>query len=485
MAALLLLAVAVILLLLLVDFLRKNYTGLPLPHLTAFPVVGNALQLFSNPEQAHQVLADVSARFGHNSWKFNIFGREVAVLTGKDPELLKRAFVANRNHPQDQKDVLNDVSAGIFNLDIGPHHLAVKKAFRPFLMTSKYQDTVSRVLNAHCQRMVDSLKAQDGKVIDVQAMTSRFMFDALADLTLGAKLNNDSNSLFQDWSRVLDWMPWSFSINNTPYWKIRDTPYHQAYVASRDKIRKWCTAEVQRLVGELDSDAREPTSIMDFYLRQPVPEHGELSANELVDVAINWMWGAFDSTKFTIAMGILEAWRNPEILSRVRNEFIQVVGKTGFPNAQQLERSESPLLTYYTMETLRLYPPFPFLIGELADDSLDIGGGVVLPPGTSICKLLGVSLRNKQVWGQDAESFSLERWAQHYASGTTADPPGFLLFGKGPRSCPGEKIAMFDVRLFLGVLLRDFEFEFTGKPGLKFEVSLSGTGMEAKVRVRK
>jgi hypothetical protein len=51
--------------------------------------------------------------------------------------------------------------------------------------------------------------------------------------------------------------------------------------------------------------------------------------------------------------------------------------------------------------------------------------------------------------GPDANSFRPQRWIEHYEK-SSQDPSAFNLFGAGSRACPGEKIAYFDVRLFVG-----------------------------------
>ncbi len=408
-------------------------------------------------------------------FKFNMMGQENAVVTG---DLSLKALNAPRSRQKGMLEIVKPVGSGLFALPQGDLHQALRKAWRPFLMSTKYQDTITRVLSVHALRVHDRFDGLVGKgEVNIDREMQIAMFDALADLTFGASIDsNKEPKFFEAWSIVLQWVFWDFSINGVGYWKLYKTEFRAKYEEAYGVIKGFIADNISRMQRELDTEPREPTSIMDFYLRSN--DSTPLTFEELQGHAINWFWGAYDSTRFIITIGLVEGARNPEAKQRVAEEFAKVSGGTGLPSAAELERTSMPQLHAFTAEVLRLYPPFPVLFSELAAD-LEIGG-VTLPSGTGIIGVTWSEQRDPAIWGADAETFRPQRWIEHYKI-HTADPAAFILFGSGPRSCPGERIAYFDVRLFLGTLMRDFDFTFSKQPEVVLEVSLQAKNAMATI----
>lgn len=110
------------------------------------------------------------------------------------------------------------VASGLFSIPSGPRHAALRKLWRPFLTTQKYQDTISRIFAAHVERfektlegglnccfpvfflsLISSLVAASGPV-DMNELVASAMFDALMDLTVGANLDSRTNpKYFEAW----------------------------------------------------------------------------------------------------------------------------------------------------------------------------------------------------------------------------------------------------------------------------------------------
>jgi cytochrome P450 len=420
----------------------------------------------ADPPRMHLMFTRLAKKHG-NLFKFDMMGRTNVVVTG---ELARKSLNAPRNRQKDMLTIVKPVGNGLFAVPHGDLHQTLRKAFKPFLMSTKYQDNITRVLSVHAARTHDRFDALVGKEeVDIDREMQIAMFDALADLTLGACVDSAKEpKYFEAWTTVLQWMVWDFTINGTGYWKLYKTMYRAKYEEAEQVIRDFMADNISRLQSELETEAREPTSIMDFYLRT-TDGSAPLTFEELHGHAANWFWGGYDSTRFIITQGLIEGSKNPEAKRRVATEFAKVAGGTGLPCAAELERTSMPELHAFTAEVLRLYPPFPVIFSELAAD-FELGG-VALPRGTGVIQVSYADQRNPEFWGADAETFRPQRWIDHYKT-HIADPASFLLFGSGSRACPGERLAYFDVRLFLGTLLRDFDLSFTQQPEVILEVSL-------------
>ena len=139
--------------------------------------------------------------------------------------------------------------------------------------------------------------------------------------------------------------------------------------------------------------------------------------------------------------------RNPIVVDRVLTELRNVL-----PTIE-----DCPSLTFdivhahtfpYTMavfnETLRLYPPVPVELKECTTETT-FPDGTWLPKGSVVMWAPWSMGRSKQIWGQDADSFTPERWLTKDENGKVGliskTAFEFPVFNGGPRSCLGKNMA--------------------------------------------
>src|SRR5262249_28980675 len=102
-----------------------------------------------------------------------------------------------------------------------------------------------------------------------------------------------------------------------------------------------------------------------------------------------------------------------------------------------------PYLSAVVKESLRLYPPAPFLYRR---------GRERVPVVVSIWAMH----RHPGLW-DEPETFHPERWL-----GVSADPRAYMPFGLGPRVCIGRRFALIESRAALVEILRQYELRPTG-----------------------
>lgn len=91
-------------------------------------------------------------------------------------------------------------------------------------------------------------------------------------------------------------------------------------------------------------------------------------------------------------------------------------------------------------ETLRLYPPVPLNVKELAEDNLILPGGRVLKKGTVVLQAIYSMGRMEKIWGKYCREFKPERWLQDGVF-TSQDGFKFPVFSARPRVCLGKDFA--------------------------------------------
>lgn len=173
-------------------------------------------------------------------------------------------------------------------------------------------------------------------------------------------------------------------------------------------------------------------------------------------------FGAYETTAATAAYTLHLLAAHPDVQARVRDEVRAATlgspGRLGTGVA-------TPLLDACVSESMRLYPA-AFAVSRRAEVNLRIEAPatpddpapcvVDVPAGTRVLiNGIGIS-RSPRHWA-DPDVFRPERWL----AGTDKCARvtyGSLPFGGGPRACPGNKLALLEIRTVIAALVDAVEF---------------------------
>jgi cytochrome P450 len=182
------------------DWYKKNFLGAQVPRAKGIlPIFGNMFDCMKDPEHLYLWSTKAHKEYGE-IFKSNVLGLEIVNVSGSANRTLA---AASRNRPDFAKELVHDVGNGMFSLDLGRRHTALKKLMKPFLMSAKYQDTINRVLTPHLERLCEQLKKSDGQIVDMGDLMKTYMFDAFSDLCFGAELDSTKDdSIYKAWQNV-------------------------------------------------------------------------------------------------------------------------------------------------------------------------------------------------------------------------------------------------------------------------------------------
>ncbi|GJN40307.1 hypothetical protein PR202_gb29512 [Eleusine coracana subsp. coracana] len=164
-----------------------------------------------------------------------------------------------------------------------------------------------------------------------------------------------------------------------------------------------------------------------------------------------------DTSSGTIewGMALLLKLNHPATMAKLRVEIDDVVG-----TSRLLDETDLPNLLYLQCvitETLRLHPIAPLMAPHESSADCSVAG-YDIPAGTMLLVNVHAMHRDVSVWGEEAGTFSPERFENGKSEGKWMLP-----FGMGRRRCPGEGFAMKVVGLALGTLVQCFEWRRIGE----------------------
>ncbi|KAL9006362.1 MAG: hypothetical protein Q9188_000898 [Gyalolechia gomerana] len=333
------------------------------------------------------------------------------------------------------------------------------------------------------------------KPIKVNDWTSRVALDIVGIGGFGHDFNSikDPNGeLTQTYKRIfspgrsqrlLALLGWIF-----PRWLLASIPIkrnNDIETASKF-IKSTCYALVQQAKNKLSEteDTNHPTDLLSVTLSS-----AHFSDTDLVNQLMTFLLAGHETTASAFSWAICMLCAHPDMQTRLRAEI-----RSNIPDPRSLDSSISaseidrlPYLNAVCNEVLRVYPPLPITVRVAACDTSIVGHHI--PKGTAIFMSPWATNVNKELWGEDAETFNPDRWMDEKGNGNNSGGAdtnySFMTFLHGPRSCIGQGFAKGELLCLVAAWVGCFETAYE-VPGTKVEVrnGLASRPADLSVRVK-
>ncbi|CAA7268814.1 unnamed protein product [Cyclocybe aegerita] len=205
-----------------------------------------------------------------------------------------------------------------------------------------------------------------------------------------------------------------------------------------------------------------------------------LTDDELTGQISSLTFAATDTTSSALSRILYLLSVNKDCQDRAREEIKVAKEDNGGQDIDYDTLVSLPFLDAVCRETLRLYPPLPFLqrttradtVLPLATPVKGINGEDIrelpLPTGTPVFVSVISSNTNPRLWGPDSYKWRPERWLTPLPESLiNARIPGvyshLLMFIGGGRSCIGFKFSQLEMKVALALLLEKLEFTPSNK----------------------
>lgn len=172
----------------------------------------------------------------------------------------------------------------------------------------------------------------------------------------------------------------------------------------------------------------------------------------------------FDTTSTAIIFTLFLLSQHQDVQAKVYEELIIVMKD----EMSLLDYSNLKYLECVIKESLRLYPPVPYISRVVTEDTKC--GKLILPKHAEISIHIFDIHRDPNHF-PNPDEFDPYRFLPENTK--TRHPFAYIPFSAGLRNCIGQKFAMLELKILLATILKDFHLTpVTEKTNLQFEAGL-------------
>jgi cytochrome P450 len=320
-------------------------------------------------------------------------------------------------------------------------HMRLGKAF---VSMSAALDEYEQRLDAHCG---------SGEPFSLDLAMSHLTADIICRTVFSTSLRSqtavDVFESFTVFERTCAQVELKRLIFDKPFAAI---PQHPEVLAACERIRHHLGELVDSHLGASPGDgaAAWDDIAAEVIAARDIESGAAFTRKELLDQLGVMFLAGHETTASALIWTFMILGLQPQAMARVRAE-VDAAGE-GPLSLEQVRRMA--FVRNVFKETLRLYPPIPFIPRVAAEDS--VIGGHRVKRGTMLMIAPWTIHRHRDLWKHphafDPDRFSAER--EHELI-----PGAYLPFGLGPRVCIGAGFAQLEASLILARLCRRYDFE--------------------------
>ncbi|XP_073049088.1 cytochrome P450 CYP749A22-like [Primulina eburnea] len=311
-------------------------------------------------------------------------------------------------------------------------------------------------MSSSVSMMLENWKNYDGKEIDVFKEFGLLTAEVISRTAFGSSYLEGKN-IFEMVAELT-----STTVRNVN--KIRFPGISLVFKSDdeveAENLEKRIKGSIMELVKKRESSPN--SELGDFgsdYLGQLVKIRHEsdvkkrITTEQMID-EIKVIYGAGHLTTTSLLawcillLAIHEDWQE-----KAREEVKETLG-FHTPNSDGIARLRT--MNLIINECLRLYPP-ALTLTRKASKKVKLGN-LILPRNINIFIPILALHQNPLIWGEDAELFKPERFAEGVAKATKNNSAAFLPFGMGPRTCVGLNFTTNEAKIALSMILQRFKF---------------------------
>lgn len=382
-------------------------------------------------------------------------------LLVSDPAMIERVLVQNaanyRKSPQQQRRLRPALADGLLTAE-GETWRSTRRITAPLFSPSAVGlvlDDMQVATEAMRERWEG--RGDDPAPLDLTAEFQRLTYEIVSRTVFSGALDADRAAIHANMAIYFD------TLGRIDLASLLDLP---EWWPTLGKLRGARSLKVFRdivdstVASRLSEPQRDGNDLLDQLFHASDPKTGlTLDKAAVADNVLTFLAAGHETTGNALAWIFYLLALHPEAQDQVRAELAETVGD-GPVERDHLDRLE--FTRAVINETLRLYPPVPFMARE-AIDADDLNGQEVRK-GMQVVISPWVVHRHRTLWDAP-DAFRPERFLGE--EGRSIARGAFLPFGLGPRICIGQRFAVQEILTVMARILPAFRYELAD-PGSVF-----------------
>ncbi|KAM3963055.1 cytochrome P450 6a2 [Aphomia sociella] len=216
-------------------------------------------------------------------------------------------------------------------------------------------------------------------------------------------------------------------------------------------VENFFTSIISQVLNERRSTGIQRQDFLQLMLNVQKLENGFPMTDALITSnSFIFMLAGLESTATTLSFCLYELAKAEDIQNSVRQEILECLERHGSLNYEAV--CAMRLTTQVVLETLRLHPPTP-LTTRLCTAPCTLTGTELQIKVKDPVLIPLYCIQRDPKYFSDPDKFDPERFKGD------SNPPAFMAFGDGPRSCPGIRFAQLIAVAGLATMLGTFAVE--------------------------
>ncbi|XP_072937009.1 uncharacterized protein [Epargyreus clarus] len=456
-----------------------------IPGNKSYFIIGNALEILETPVNLFRKGRDWALKY-NSIYRFYAFS--LGAVNIYTPEDIEVAISSMKHHyKSDIYALLRPwLRSGLLLSDGEKWHQRRK------ILTNAFHFNVLRqyfvIFEENGQRLVDVLNKSSGEAVSVVPVMSEYTLNSLCESAMGTQLDDKICGTYKTYKEAIHgivkviinrfiklylYSDIIFNLTSMSKLQAKYLSVMHNFTDSVIKTRKEAIEnnEVQNIEFDADGDnihytsKKKKAAMLDLLIA--AEKDGSIDKIGIQEEVDTFMFEGHDTSSAGLTYALLSIANNQEVQDKIVAELRGIFGETKRAAAAD-DLMKMQYLERCIKESLRLYPPVPF-IGRKLSETIQLSNYTV-PAGT-LCHIHIYDLHRRADLYENPLKFDPDRFLPENCKNRHTF--AYIPFSAGPRNCIGQKFAMMEMKSALAAILRNFElFPITTPDKLKFTADL-------------
>ncbi|KAJ9498131.1 hypothetical protein LTR99_009856 [Exophiala xenobiotica] len=355
-----------------------------------------------------------------------------------------------------------------------------------------YEDLVNSTTDVLFRELTERF-VRPGVECDFATWVQMYAFDVLGEITFSKRFGfleagRDLEDMLHHTAKHMEYLGTMGQLPSLDKWFRLNNPLARL-LAKPNAIVEFTTKHIYRH-RSFSKDRVNADFVTRFQMaREKYPDI--MTDSQLIDYAVTNVSAGSDTTAIILRAVFFNLLTNPPALGRVMSEIREALArrpkdKVTKDHFSWTEARQMQFLQACIKESLRLHPALGMILPRVVPVQGAMVCGVFIPGGTEVgCNAWTVH-RDKDIHGEDADSWIPERWLDPDEEKLKLLERYNFAFGAGARTCIGRHVAMLEISKLVPEVFRHFELELVDANRYKSKAGwlVVQSGLDVKLKVR-